>query len=268
MPEGRFGAMALPVGVEDKLYATISLQNSESFLRIALTFQECSLQTEVLNQLAKLLESFAEALDSFGHKADADYATRGINSLQKFKEQVIQSYLGRPTEHFGASPKETKECQARTGAHELGNADADADGDADADADGDVRDVPMSLPSMPPPSGRSLQLSWNFSDLSNRNLSVGKSERSLSGTVSGRGSSSTTVTPDWSQPSPSRAKPCERNDDTEMKKQKSEDGTRGKVYTNFWRLFRVPFAKSTRSPSVSPLDVDDSRDPRSVLPRS
>ena len=26
LPEGRFGAMALPVGVEDKLYATISLQ--------------------------------------------------------------------------------------------------------------------------------------------------------------------------------------------------------------------------------------------------
>jgi hypothetical protein len=69
-------------------------------------------------------------------------------------------------EPTSAETQETKECQARTGAQELCNADADADGDAD----GDVRDVPMSLPSMPPPSGRSLQLSWNFSDLSNRRL--------------------------------------------------------------------------------------------------
>lgn len=73
-------------------------------------------------------------------------------------------------EPTSAETQETKECQARTGAQELGNADADTDAHADADADGDVRAVPMSLPSMPPPSGRSLQLSWNFSDLSNRRL--------------------------------------------------------------------------------------------------
>ena len=37
----------------------------------------------------------------FQSQADADYATRGINSLQKFKEQVIQSYLGDPLSLLG-----------------------------------------------------------------------------------------------------------------------------------------------------------------------
>ena len=40
--------MSLPCRnvLEDKLYATICLQNSESFFRMSLTFQECTLQTE------------------------------------------------------------------------------------------------------------------------------------------------------------------------------------------------------------------------------
>ena len=95
--------------LEDKLYATICLQNSESFFRMSLTFQECTLQTEVLNQLSKLLESFSGALESFGHKEHAEYAIQGVDNLQKFKEQVIQNYLGTPNEQFGASPKEYKE---------------------------------------------------------------------------------------------------------------------------------------------------------------
>ena len=42
------GTMTLPCRnvLQDKLYATICLQNSESFFQMSLTFQECTLQTE------------------------------------------------------------------------------------------------------------------------------------------------------------------------------------------------------------------------------
>eukprot|EP00435_Cladocopium_sp_Y103_P026240 s3444_g6.t1 len=43
------------------------------------------------------------------HRADASYAAAGFKEMAKFKEEVIQGYLGRPSVLFGQSPRESRE---------------------------------------------------------------------------------------------------------------------------------------------------------------
>lgn len=101
--------MSLPFEEQGDLIATIMVQNSQSFFRINLKFEECTLQTEVLEQLCKLLESVAASLEGYGEEESAAYSRAKVTGLRKLKEDVIQAYLGRPKALFGKSPRESKE---------------------------------------------------------------------------------------------------------------------------------------------------------------
>jgi len=94
--------------MDDMLVATLTVQNSHSIFRMSFEFAECTLQTQVMDQMSMLLTQFAESLESFGHKKGGKYASSGASELKKFKEEVIQSYLGAPKESFGNSPRETE----------------------------------------------------------------------------------------------------------------------------------------------------------------
>ena len=60
--------MSLPCRnvLEDKLYATICVQNSESFFRMSLTFQECTLQTEAHFENSKKRDDFSKGRGTEG----------------------------------------------------------------------------------------------------------------------------------------------------------------------------------------------------------
>lgn len=50
---------------------------------------------------------FIHQIFGFCFQEHADYAVQGVDNLQKFKEQVIQNYLGTPTEILGFHKKPT-----------------------------------------------------------------------------------------------------------------------------------------------------------------
>lgn len=93
--------------MEDVLVATLTVQNSHSVFQVTFEFDECTLQMQMLDHMSTLLDNFADSLLSFGHRKGGKYANCGANELQKFKEEVIQKYLGVPKERFGNSPRES-----------------------------------------------------------------------------------------------------------------------------------------------------------------
>lgn len=93
--------------MNDVLVATLTVQNSRSLFQVAFEFGECTLQTQMLDHMSTLLGNFADTLLSFGHRKGGKYANCGAIELQKFKEEVIQKYLGVPKERFGNSPRES-----------------------------------------------------------------------------------------------------------------------------------------------------------------
>lgn len=93
--------------MEDVLVATLTVQNSHSMFQVTFEFGECTLQTQMMDHMSTLLNNFADSLLSFGHRKGGKYANCGANELQKFKEEVIQKYLGVPKERFGNSPRES-----------------------------------------------------------------------------------------------------------------------------------------------------------------
>jgi len=105
----RLGRFFLAMEDYGDLVATIMVQNNQTYFRVSLKFEECILQTEILEQLAKLLGNFANSLDGFGEEVNAEHARKKANKLQQIKEEVIQSFLGRPQELFGKSPRESRE---------------------------------------------------------------------------------------------------------------------------------------------------------------
>lgn len=95
--------------MEDPLIATITVQNSKSVFRMQFNFEECTVQTNMMDQFCSLLQTFSEILKACNKEAEASYAAAGVQEMQKFKEEVIQSYLGRPSSLFGHSPRGSKE---------------------------------------------------------------------------------------------------------------------------------------------------------------
>lgn len=95
--------------MEDPLIATITVQNSKSVFRMQFNFEECTVQTNMMDQFCSLLQNFSEILKACNKEAEASYAAAGFQEMKKFKEEVIQSYLGRPSSLFGNSPRESKE---------------------------------------------------------------------------------------------------------------------------------------------------------------
>jgi len=89
--------------------ATLIVQNSKSVFRMQFDFEECTLQTNIMDEFGSLLKSLTQTLRSAGKEAAASYAECGAAEMKKFKEEVIQTYLGRPAELFGKSPRESKE---------------------------------------------------------------------------------------------------------------------------------------------------------------
>lgn len=94
---------------EEEMLATIVVKHPKGSAHVSFRLRECSIQTQLLDQLCDVIASFVELCEDSGNEARAAHTRLGLCRLQDLKENVIQSYLGRPTDRFGKAPRESAE---------------------------------------------------------------------------------------------------------------------------------------------------------------
>ena len=91
------------------MLATIVVKHPKGSAHVSFRLRECSIQTQLLDQLCDVVASFVELCEDSGNEARAAHTRLGLFRLQDLKEKGIQSYLGRPTDRFGKAPRESAE---------------------------------------------------------------------------------------------------------------------------------------------------------------
>ena len=119
--------------LQDDLVVTLVVRHPAGYAHVSLRLQECSLQTELLDQFCQIISSFEKH-----NRARAAQTREGFGRIQVLKERLIQSYLGSPRDQFGGTPRESEPSELKDSCHPPSQLASHASCDASYDASYDA----------------------------------------------------------------------------------------------------------------------------------